>query len=383
MPTKRVLLTGAHNLIGSHILDQLLSFNVSVRAVVGTREEALVLQQQYPSTSPTLLDFAIVPTKDLAVPGAYDDALNGYMEPFDTVIHTVAADPADEADCLSRFIHLETETLLNFLRSVKDVATRVQRVIITTSLTPFARWLVDPQVVGSPRGGDPSSYRAAEIDSDYVLATSQASDNIVYDAVWKWIKDAHAEFDLVSVTAPSVYGPSIWPLENSTDLEEANRRIWNICSNDANERVTSPPYGIDFFTDVRVSQLAILSCSCRSYMLITISQDLAFATVQAVFMPQAGNKRFVISAGTMPSGSTIADFLISRFPDLGSRVRSEGSPPRRPPSGDPPLEFIDTHLAATILGLVRYRLVEETLVDLARQIVELHRRREWKRVIQS
>ncbi|KAF2647852.1 NAD(P)-binding protein [Lophiostoma macrostomum CBS 122681] len=362
MATKRVLLTGAHNLIGSHILDQLLASSVSVRAVVASREEARDLQFRYPSVDTRSLDFAIVYPRDLITPGAYDDALNGYPQSFDTVIHTVAANPSEEADCLSRFIHLETETLVNLARNVKDVAKHVRRLIVTTSLTPFARWLVDPQAERSPRGANPSYHRAAEIDSDYVLATSQASDNIVYDTLSGWLRNAHAGFDLVSITAPSVYGPSIRPLENSSDLEEANRRVWNICSSEHHDRVTSPPYGIDFFTDVR---------------------DLASASIQAVFMPQIGSRRFVISAGTMPSRSVIADFIISRFPELGSRVRREGSPPRRPPSDDLPVDFLNPQLAANALGLARYRSVEETLTDLAGQILELHRRKEWKRVIQS
>jgi hypothetical protein len=84
----------------------------------------------------------------------------------------------------------------------------------------------------------------------------------------------------------------------------------------------------------------------------------------------------------MPSGAVIADFLVTRFPELGSRVRSYGSPPRRPPSAQT-LDIADTQLAATILGLVRYRRVEDTLTDLAQQILELHRRKEWRSVIQS
>src|SRR4051812_23012628 len=120
MTMKRVLLTGSYNLAGSHILHQLLSYNVSVRAVVGSREEAQILETQYPPTTNPLLDFAVVPPRDLSVPGAYDDALNGCPEPFDTVIHTVTDDPSEEADCLSRFINVETESLLNFLRSIRD-----------------------------------------------------------------------------------------------------------------------------------------------------------------------------------------------------------------------------------------------------------------------
>ncbi|KAF2731477.1 NAD(P)-binding protein [Polyplosphaeria fusca] len=360
---RRVLLTGGNTLIGSHILGHLLSSpDVSVRAVVASREDAQALQQLFPSSASRRIDFAIVSPQDLAIPGTFDDALSHYPGGFDTVVHTVTADPSEEADCLSRFINLETDTLINFLRSVKDVAVTVRRVVIITSLSPFARWLVHPQAERSPRGGQSSVNRFVEIDPEYVLATSQASDNIVHDALWKWKKDANAQFDLVSLTAPSIYGPSLRPLVNSSDLEEANRRIWNICSNDSHERMTSPPYGIDHFTDVR---------------------DLAFASVRAVFTPEASNRRFSISAGMMPSGSLIADFLISRFPELGNRVRSDGSPPRRPPSGEAPLEVIDTHLAVAILGMAQYRPIEETLTDLARQMLELHQRKEWKRVINS
>lgn len=85
----------------------------------------------------------------------------------------------------------------------------------------------------------------------------------------------------------------------------------------------------------------------------------------------------------MASSTVIADFLISRFPELGNRVRADASPLRQIPSGNPPLEVIDTYLTTSILRLVRYRPVEETLTDLATQIMDLHRRKEWKSVIQS
>jgi nucleoside-diphosphate-sugar epimerase len=254
MARRRLLVTGANTLIGSHVLNQLLAYDVSIRAVVGSSEEVQTLRHQYPPSTYPRLDLAIVPHKETAIPGAFEGALHDYPEPFDTIIHTVAADPAEDADCLARLINMETESSINLLRSVKAVTSRVHRVVVVSSLSPFARWLVDPQMEPLSPGGYYNQHRAAEIDCEYVLATSQASDNIIHDALWKWMRDVHARFDLVYLTAPSVYGPSIRPLENSSDLQEANRRVWNICSN-AGERMSSPPYGIDYFTDVRVSQL--------------------------------------------------------------------------------------------------------------------------------
>jgi len=257
MPRQRVLLTGASSLTGTHILHQLLALNIAVRAVVGSRDEARSLERQFApqgSANALLLDFAVVPATYMNVPGAYNEALDPYpsSEPFDTVIHTVPSHMSEQADCLSRFINLESEGLVMFLRSVKEVATKARRVIITTPLSPFAQWLVHPQPDRSRRH---NGYYAQSqtVDSEYILAASRASDNIVHDQLWKWAREANAHFDLVSITAPSIYGPSIRSLNNSTDFEEANRRIWNICANDNVDETVSPPYGIDYFTDVRVS----------------------------------------------------------------------------------------------------------------------------------
>jgi nucleoside-diphosphate-sugar epimerase len=253
MTRRRLLVTGASTLIGSHILHQLLGYDVSIRAVVGSHEEVQQLRQQYPPSTYPRLEVAVVPHKESAIPGAFEGALSDYPEPFDTIVHTVAADPAEDADCLARLVNLETESSVNLLRSIRAVTSRVHRVVVVTSLSPFARWLVDPHLEPLSPGGYYNQHRAAEIDTEYVLATSQASDNIIHDALWKWMRDVQARFDLVYLTAPSVYGPSIRTLENSSDLREANRRVWNICSN-ANDHMSSPPYGIDYFTDVRVSQ---------------------------------------------------------------------------------------------------------------------------------
>jgi nucleoside-diphosphate-sugar epimerase len=254
MAKTRILLTGADSLTGSHILAQLLSHDViSVRAVVNSREAAYTLHQQYRQTSFSL-DVVTVSDRDLKVPGALEDVLSDLSEPFHAVVHTLTANPSDEADCLARFINLETETTIRFLSAVQEVARVVGRVVIVTSLSPFAQWLVDPQVdreAGTDINGHSDSPTT---DLEYVLATSQASNNIVSDAVMKWMKESDAPFDVAYVTAPSVYGPTVYPLETSSDLAETNRQIWNICSSEPRERTEMPPYGITHFADVRVRQ---------------------------------------------------------------------------------------------------------------------------------
>jgi nucleoside-diphosphate-sugar epimerase len=244
MAKTRILLTGADSLTGSHILAQLLSDDsVSVRAVVNSREAAYTLHQQYRQTVSSSLELVIVPERNLKVPGIFDDALCDLSEPFHAIVHTLSASPLDEADCLARFINLEIEATTVFLGSIQEVALAVKRVVIVTSLTPF----------GSGRVVNAHSSSVADFEN--ILATSQASNNIVNDAVMSWMKDSGAPFEVTYVTAPSVYGPTVHPLETSSDLTETNRRIWNICSSEPQERTAAPPYGITHFADVRVRDL--------------------------------------------------------------------------------------------------------------------------------
>lgn len=252
MPGTRILLTNADSLTGSHILKILLSENsLAIRAVVGSREKAYAIQQQYRQYTAKTLDLAVVPERDAATQGSFDIALSDYANPFHTVVHALTASSSEQADCLARFISLESEAVINFLKSVQQLAKFVRRVVIVTSLTPFARWQQVERSSGSVFGG-PASH--AFIDPEYILATSQAGDNIVHDAVLKWVRESGAHFDIVYITAPSCYGPAVCPLETSSDVFEANRRIWNICSNEHRERMEASPYGITQFLDVRVSQ---------------------------------------------------------------------------------------------------------------------------------
>lgn len=253
MARRRILLTGADSLIGGWTLNQLLAYNVSVRAVISSQDPSQVhlLRQQYPATRYPWLEIAIVSRRGLPTPGAFDDALRDNSEPFDTIIH-IAADHSEEADCLARFVNLQSEYILDLLRSITRLNAQVRRVVVVTSLSPFARWLGQPDSSACGR-----LHRSSEVDPEYILATSQASDNILYAAIKNWMRLARSRFELAYVAAPSVYGPSTRALGNSSELQEANRRIWNICSNDPNERVRSPPYGINHYVDVRVSLLCV------------------------------------------------------------------------------------------------------------------------------
>lgn len=106
------------------------------------------------------------------------------------------------------------------------------------------------------------------------------------------------------------------------------------------------------------------------------------ACVRAIFSVHAGNKRFAVSAGVMPAGSSIADFLVACFPQLRDRVRRD-SIHEQALSEHLYHSVLDTSLARDILGIQQYRSVEITLTDTACQILDLQRRKEWLTIVQS
>jgi nucleoside-diphosphate-sugar epimerase len=114
-----------------------------------------------------------------------------------------------------------------------------------------------------------------------------------------------------------------------------------------------------------------------------LRQDVADATVRALFVERASNTRLVVSAGIMPPEFEIAQFLIARFPELRGRIRMDDSPPRQFQREDPQLDFLDTYLITTILGIAQLRSSEATLTDTVRQMLDLQQRKAWKSITQS
>ncbi|KAL9096338.1 MAG: hypothetical protein Q9165_001335 [Trypethelium subeluteriae] len=97
-------------------------------------------------------------------------------------------------------------------------------------------------------------------------------------------------------------------------------------------------------------------------------KDLAFAHVQAALIPEAGNRRFIISAGQI-SSQEISDILRSNFPELADRI-----PKGKPGTSSLPEKAYsaDSTPAVEILG-VRFHITEETLVTLAKELLEIER----------
>ena len=95
---------------------------------------------------------------------------------------------------------------------------------------------------------------------------------------------------------PIVLGPIIHYLNNLDALNTSNQRVRDIMTGKAKDEI--PPTGVFIWTDVR---------------------DLALAHVKAMELPEAGSKRFFVTAGYF-NNREIANILRDTYPERAAKL---------------------------------------------------------------
>lgn len=164
--SKNILLTGANGFIGSHILDNLLSSNHRVLAIVRSPSKSQKLKQLF-STHPKISHLTVGIVPDITIPGAFTSLITSYQasNPLDLVIHT--ASPFLYRVVLNNreFLDPAIKGTLEILSAVKEHARSVKRVVITSSCAAVidfdAPAVVEPRKVYDERDWNPRTWEQA------------------------------------------------------------------------------------------------------------------------------------------------------------------------------------------------------------------------------
>lgn len=267
MPPKRVLLTGAAGFIGAHVLEQLLSCDLSVRAIVTSESDVERLRSAFATVGPGQLDYAVVP--DVLAPRAYDHVLASTLVPFDTVIHTECATQRLRHGTKSEIIKLAVHCRKNLLQNVKAVAPSVRRVIVTTTFAAVASWAESRARQEDGRKDSACSASGGDglTSAQELVDICRNCKDLVEDSLWDFMDDEEPNFELVSLFAPSVYGPLKVLPRRMEELESGNLRLWQRFLN-AGRGTPLPPDWISNYVDVRVGLSLFLArisqALCRS-----------------------------------------------------------------------------------------------------------------------
>lgn len=264
MTTAKALLTGVNGYIGSHILEVLLAHGLSVRGVVRSQQKANQVRNDFPSAGKSL-EFAIVP--DIAVPGAYDDALESDPS-IRYIVHTASPLNYSSGKTVADFVDPAVQGTLEILRAVDRYGENVQRVVITGSFS----------AIGNPRDmqGDGKVYTSQdwnpvtveEVDAEtprlayWVSKTLAERAGRYYNLLriltaglmlpaWDFMNESSRRFDIVMLNPPMVHGPLRHSVSSIRELNVTTNNIWRDFLNAAPE-APLPPEWVHADIDVRV-----------------------------------------------------------------------------------------------------------------------------------
>ena len=207
--------------------------------------------------------------------------------------------------------------------------------VITSS---FAA-VVDPN-------GKPAGYKYSEKDwnpvtTEEAMANPQigyrASKTFAERAAWEFVEKEKPNFSLATVNPPLVFGPVLHHLSSLSSLNTSNQLVRDMLAGKYADGLETPR--IFFWVDVR---------------------DLALAHVRAAERPEAGGKRFFLTAG-LYSNEEVAKAVEKAEP--GAKLPKDKSGGRRPDNAP----SYDNSRSIEVLGL-KYRGLEESVGDLAQSL---------------
>lgn len=159
-------------------------------------------------------------------------------------------------------------------------------------------------------------------------------------AAWEFIKSEAPHFDLVTICPAMVFGPIVHPLAKLSELNDSTAMMYQVVSG------TDPlPVGrVTAWVDVR---------------------DLAFAHVEALLRPEAGNRRFVVVSQEKFTYQRAADILRQEFAWAQEEVTKgeEGAP-------IPDRFDVDNETAGKVFG-IQYKSFKECVLETGAQLKAL------------
>ncbi|KAB8211957.1 hypothetical protein BDV34DRAFT_233945 [Aspergillus parasiticus] len=327
----KTLLTGGSGFLAAHCLDALLKHGHKVVVTVRSHEKGQEILNAHGHPPCAALSYVIV--QDIAKPDAFETAVQS-TPPFDAVVHTASPFHYKSQDAQKDVIDPAVLGTMSLLTAVKAHAPSVKRVIITSSFAAMYNPYNHPEVYTEDHW-NPVTLQEAMADP---VQAYRASKTFAERSAWDFVEREKPNFTVTTINPPLILGPLIKGIHSKDTINTSNTQLQDLIQGkwkDGLPRTFSP-----YWVDVR---------------------DVALAHVKALIIPQAAQKRFIITAGTM-CNADIATIVRDYLPDMGSLIPNELE-------SDLPVDIhrIDTTRSRQVLGM-RYRPLRECIVDSLRAL---------------
>ncbi|OJJ43908.1 hypothetical protein ASPZODRAFT_135949 [Penicilliopsis zonata CBS 506.65] len=335
----RILVTGGSGFLGGVVVDTLLARGHSVVTTVRSEEKAEAMRATRPDIAQDRLSFMIV--KDIAKLDAFDAAVVS-DPPFDVVVHTASPFHYAITDLQRDMLDPAVNGTVGILQSIVKHAPTVRRVVITSS---FAAMYNDAKPAGSKYSEEDWNPVTPEtaLDAENSQAGYRSSKALAEKAAWKFVEKHKPSFTLSMINPSLIFGPVSASLRSLDEINTSNARIRDFILGKSKDKC--PPTGSQFWVDVR---------------------DVALAHALAAEKPEAGGKRFFLTADNLCNADVVA-VIAEEFPDLAAGLPSgDALAAGQFPPGGPKYGF-DTSRSVRELGL-QYRTLRESISDTVMSI---------------
>lgn len=265
-------------------------------------------------------------TGDISKLGAFDNALQS-DPPFDAVIHSASPFHFRSTDHKKEMLEPAINGTVGILKAIKQHAPSVKKVVITSSIA----------AVMNPFSA-PAKYTAEDwnpVTEEQALSNSGlaylGSKTFAERSAWEFIEKELPSVGLTTINPPAVLGPVLHHLESLADINTSNAAIADLMQ--GKWKNGAPPTFTKPWVDVR---------------------DVASAHVNALEIPEAAGRRFLLNGGYVTNADYVA--IAKKNPLLKDKL------PETVDKEEITDSEVDTEPAEKILG-IKFRSLEESVTD--------------------
>ena len=300
-----------------------------------SEDKAAKIREAHPGAK---LRVAIVP--DIAAPDAFDEVVAREAEGLVYVQHTASPFHYGWTDAKTELLDPALEGTRSVLRAIKKHAPGVRRVVVTSSFAAVlsADGLKDSSRTFSEADWNPVTYEDG-LRGDKATAY-RASKTVAERAAWDFVANERPAFDLATICPPVVFGPFAHHVPSLSAVNTSNQRVLDLVTGKWRAAGEIPHPGVYLWVDVR---------------------DVALAHANAQERPEAGGKRFFVTAG-LHGNRDVADIARRHF---GTELADRLPAPDTPGGALPPRDQVygyDNSRATKVLG-IDWVPLEKSIVD--------------------
>ncbi|KAM0156956.1 hypothetical protein ACHAPG_005040 [Botrytis cinerea] len=318
----KVLLTGGSGFIGAHILKILLARGYNVVLAVRNESKGQEILNAHPKSN----ELSYVVVGDISKLGAFDNALQS-DPPFDAVIHSASPFHFRSTDHKKELLEPAVNGTVGILKAIKQHAPSVKRVVITSSMAAVMNPFSEPAKYTAEDWNPVTEEQALSSPGLAYLGSKTFAER----SAWEFIKKELPGVGLTTINPPAVLGPVLHHLKSLADINTSNEAIANFMQ--GKWKNGAPPTFTKPWVDVR---------------------DVALAHVNALEIPEAAGKRFLLNGGYVTNADYVA--IAKTIPILKDKL------PQTVEKEEITDAEVDTTPAKEILG-IKFKSLKESVTD--------------------